>query len=106
MTQTSSAMKGAEERDLILGRLLGIAAVALSGRLKTDVQGAVDALQVCEVPTNVLQSSRPDDGFEWHVVTKQQKAMIKESCYFLLISIDISCTPSSPAHWVTGCLLA
>lgn len=39
-------MKGAEERELVLGRLLGISALALSGRLRSDAANAEGALKV------------------------------------------------------------
>lgn len=46
VTKTSSAMKGAEERELMLGRLIGASALALSGRLSLDPESAAGALKV------------------------------------------------------------
>lgn len=45
-TQTTSAMKGAEERELVLGRLLGVSALALSDRLGPEQETAEGALKV------------------------------------------------------------
>lgn len=45
-TQTTSAMKGADERELVLGRLLGVSSLALSGRLGSDPESAEGALKV------------------------------------------------------------
>lgn len=45
-TETTSAMKGADERELVLGRLLGVSSLALSGRLGSDPESAEGALKV------------------------------------------------------------
>lgn len=45
-TQTTVAMKGADERELALGRLLGVSALAMSGRLGSDPESAEEALKV------------------------------------------------------------
>ncbi|CAM9374006.1 unnamed protein product, partial [Laminaria digitata] len=44
-TQTTSAMKGADERELVLGRLLGVSSLALSDRLGSDQESAEGALK-------------------------------------------------------------
>lgn len=41
-------MKGADERDLVLGRLLGVSALARSGRLGSEPEVAEGALKVTE----------------------------------------------------------
>lgn len=45
-TQTTVAMKGADERELVLGRLLGVSALAMSGRLGSEPESAEGALKV------------------------------------------------------------
>lgn len=45
-TQTTVAMKGADERELALGRLLGVSALAMSGRLASEPESAEGALKV------------------------------------------------------------
>lgn len=45
-TQTTTAMKGADERELALGRLLGVSALAMSGRLGSEPESAEEALKV------------------------------------------------------------
>lgn len=45
-TQTTSAMKGADERELVLGRLVGVSSLALSDRLGSDQESAEGALKV------------------------------------------------------------
>ncbi|CAN0100592.1 unnamed protein product [Ectocarpus fasciculatus] len=45
-TQTTAAMKGADERELALGRLLGVSALAMSGRLGSEPESAEGALKV------------------------------------------------------------
>ncbi|CAM9621337.1 unnamed protein product [Scytosiphon promiscuus] len=44
-TQTTVAMKGADERELALGRLLGVSALAMSGRLGSAPESAEVALK-------------------------------------------------------------
>ncbi|CAM9169353.1 unnamed protein product [Ectocarpus sp. 12 AP-2014] len=44
-TQTTAAMKGADERELALGRLLGVSALAMSGRLGSEPESAEGALK-------------------------------------------------------------
>eukprot|EP00903_Cladosiphon_okamuranus_P021832 g20075.t1 len=44
-TQTTAAMKGADERELALGRLLGVSALAMSGRLRSEPESAEGALK-------------------------------------------------------------
>lgn len=39
-------MKGADERELVLGRLLGVSSLALSGRLGSDPESAEGVLKV------------------------------------------------------------
>ena len=39
-------MKGADEREMILERLLGVSSLALSGRLGSDQESAEGALKV------------------------------------------------------------
>lgn len=46
VTKTTSAMKGAEERELMLGRLIGVSALALSDRLGSDAESAAATLKV------------------------------------------------------------
>lgn len=46
VTTTTSSMKSAEERELMLGRLIGVSALALSGRLGKDKDSAAGALKV------------------------------------------------------------
>lgn len=45
-TQSTVAMKGADEREPVIGRLLGLSALALSGRLASEVASAEEALKV------------------------------------------------------------
>ncbi|CAM9220010.1 unnamed protein product, partial [Sphacelaria rigidula] len=45
VTTTTSSMKSAEERELMLGRLIGVSALALSGRLGKDKDSAAGALK-------------------------------------------------------------
>lgn len=45
-TQATVAMKGADDRELVLGRLLGVSALAMSGRLGSEPESAEGALKV------------------------------------------------------------